>query len=121
MQHDSLTLLVVGSSEPARRLATDTLRRRRGWRVLEASGGREATILRQRAPIDLVVVDDGLSDMTSAELLSSMRRSLPALKSLVLVDAGGRAPRTGASLAKPFAPSELMDTVDALTGAISNR
>jgi DNA-binding response OmpR family regulator len=93
-----------------------------GFMVLAAANGREAVrhLERPPEPIDVVVLDVGLPDVSGVDLCQRVRERYPAMP--VVVCTGGAAPeevaqlvRLGASryFHKPVEPDELLSAVEA--------
>ncbi|MBC7235553.1 MAG: response regulator [Chloroflexi bacterium] len=79
------TILVVEDEEMVRGLACRALRDR-GYHVLEASNGGEALLIckRQRQPIDLILTDMIMPQMSGKELVERLRREHPGMKALYM-------------------------------------
>jgi two-component system, cell cycle sensor histidine kinase and response regulator CckA len=110
-----LTILVAENDAPLRKMISDFLRER-GYRVLSASSGDEATAVAKRGgePIDLLVTDIVMSGMGGADLYAWMKAEYPALRVLFISGFMSREPLEGAFLKKPFSPEELAAKVAAV-------
>jgi CheY-like chemotaxis protein len=115
----SETLLLVEDDAMVRMLAVEALRLK-GYRVLEASDGREAllTAQQQRSTIDLVITDVVMPRMTGRELAERLTSSNPQIRVLFmsgypgsLVDQHGLLERGFDLLEKPFTPGTLITRV----------
>ena len=108
------TVLVVEDEEAVRRLITKVLKRR-GYRVLEAGTGREGleVIDRTEDPIDLVVTDAIMPELSGTELIRRARER--GLASRYLLISGYTGPDIQVEgvpyLAKPFTPAVLLERV----------
>jgi DNA-binding response OmpR family regulator len=91
--------------------------------VAEAADGRQALGMLDDAAYDLVVTDVLMPEVDGIGLVLAIRKRHPSLR-IVCVSGGGRnvtesylpvAAKLGAdmTLAKPFLPAELLETVDA--------
>ncbi len=120
----AITVLLVDDEDGVRR-GFSRLLRRRGYRVLEASGAREATALFEDGPIDILVTDIAMPDTDGRELAAELRkkrRDLPVL----FISGQFREPdiprdRAVAFLAKPFAPEDLCAKLEDLVAADTQR
>ncbi|HET9934373.1 MAG TPA: response regulator [Polyangiaceae bacterium] len=115
----SETILLVEQQEEVRRAAAQVLRRR-GYRVFEARGAREALILCESSPepIDLLLTDVA-SPPSGHQLPARLRALQPALRVLLMsgqMDAAATQPRGGDGaqeyfLQKPFSAEGLLRRV----------
>ncbi|HEY7612307.1 MAG TPA: PAS domain S-box protein [Gemmatimonadales bacterium] len=113
------TVLVVEDEVSVRRLACRVLRAR-GYRVLEASDGREALRLlhQHEAPVDLVVTDIIMPGLSGPALVERLLLEEPDVKVLYItgyseeaIRQQGVLPAGGALLEKPFTAHQLADRV----------
>ena len=109
------TVLVAEDQPEVRRLAMRILQSN-GYQLLEASSGPEALELSRRhaGPIDLLVTDVIMPEMTGRELATRLRQSRPEIKVLYVsgytADIIGREGVLDAEVAylpKPFTPAQL--------------
>ncbi|MHB8827771.1 MAG: hybrid sensor histidine kinase/response regulator [Acidimicrobiales bacterium] len=113
------TVLVAEDDEALRRLMVQVLRRN-GYRVLEGDNGASALEAARASAVDALVTDVDMPVMGGVELAVTLQARTPSLAVLVVsghADASVLAdltPRTGAFLAKPFRPSELVDRLNEL-------
>ena len=113
------TVLVAEDDEALRRLMVQVLRRN-GYRVLEGDNGASALEAARGSVVDALVTDVDMPVMGGVELAVTLQARTPSLAVLVVsghADASVLAdltPRTGAFLAKPFRPSELVDRLNEL-------
>jgi PAS domain S-box-containing protein len=118
------TVLVAEDQPEVRRLALRILNAN-GYRLLEASSGPEALELSRRhtGPIDLLLTDVVMPEMTGRELASRLRESRPGIK--VLYVSGYAADIIGHEgvldqgvdyLPKPFTPAQLAAKVRDVLG-----
>ena len=111
---DGRKVLVVEDEPTVRTMAVRALQEA-GYKVHEASHGREALDLieRQTGDLDLVITDIGMPEMDGHELarqLQGTRPGLPVLYMSGYSDAGTVTPM----LRKPFSPDDLVDLVGAM-------
>lgn len=74
--HNQISILIVDDVPSARAVLKDMLTEFGFTRVLEASDGRHAAAILKRVPIDLVLCDQVMPDMSGKELLLYIRRTL---------------------------------------------
>ncbi|MBL8952659.1 MAG: response regulator [Myxococcaceae bacterium] len=117
----SETVLVVEDQAGVRAAVQRTLNST-GFRVIEASRGREALELmgKKHEPVHLVLTDLNLPEMTGTELVQRLRQDEPSLKALYMSGfAGGALSHQGvvdstmSFLQKPFTPDVLVHKVRA--------
>jgi DNA-binding NtrC family response regulator len=112
-----MTILVV-DDEPAQRELLGGFLAKRGWSVELAAGGMEALALLRRTPVDLVLADYRMPDLSGLELLKASQRLNPEVP-VVLITAYGsiasavEAMKAGAYdyLTKPIELDELAHLV----------
>ena len=118
------TVLIAEDQPEVRRLALRILKGN-GYRLLEASSGPEALELSHQhaGPIDLLVTDVIMPEMTGRELATRLRLSRPNIKVLYVsgytADVIGRAGVVDAEVAylpKPFTPAQLSIKVREVLG-----
>jgi CheY-like chemotaxis protein len=117
------TVLLVEDEEVVRTVARRILDRS-GYRVLEACDGREALEVAETAgPIDVVLTDVVMPQMTGPELVQAIMPSRPEAAVVFMSGYPGDAidrvalEERAAFLAKPFTPEVLLETVaGVLTG-----
>lgn len=109
------TILVAENDNPVRKLISEVLRER-GYKVLAASSGDEATAMAARSeePIDLLVTDIVMTGMGGADLYAWLKAEQPSLRVLFISGFMSREPLEGAFLKKPFTPAELLAKVGAV-------
>jgi len=76
--------IMIVDDEPDTRFALRTLLERHGFEVVEASGGKEALERLRRRPVDLVVIDFLMPEMSGRALAEAIRKD-PKLKDLKMV------------------------------------
>jgi DNA-binding NtrC family response regulator len=92
-----------------------------GYEVMQADNGKVALELQQRQPVDVLLTDMIMPEREGLEIIQEFKRSYPEVVTIAM-SAGGRlsakdilkaARQLGASytLAKPFTPDELAETV----------
>ncbi len=112
------TILVVEDEDAVRRLVRATLERR-GYRVLVASGGPEALqIARSAEPIDLLITDLVMPQMSGLEVADRIRKDRPGIRVLFMSGYTDRSlqktealPDNTEFLQKPFTPAALASRV----------
>jgi two-component system cell cycle sensor histidine kinase/response regulator CckA len=117
----SATVLLAEDDEVLRRLMSQVLQRN-GYHVIEGESGERALELADEldGAFDLLLSDVVMGAMNGRELAATLQSRLPALR--VLLVSGTQdasvvadlAPGQSAFLAKPFKPSELIDSVHEL-------
>jgi signal transduction histidine kinase len=113
------SVLIVDDLPDMRALLTSLLEAQ-GYHVIEASDGQEALTLASRQPLDLMITDWMMPEMSGPELIASLRE-LPGKQGLPIIlltaNADERARIEGvdtgadAFLSKPFQNRELLATV----------
>ncbi len=90
-----------------------------GYRVLEASDGKQAVVRFQEDPTDLLLTDVIMPEQEGVETLSRLMRDYPRLKTIAMSGAArGRYLRVAgmvgahAVLRKPFTKEDLLQTVE---------
>ena len=120
---DPGTLLVVDDS-PSKRYVLCSWLRRAGYTVIEAGTGAEALATVHAEPVDLVVLDVQLPDMTGFEVCEQIKAA-PALAATPVIHVSAAAVQVvdrtqglsrGADgyLVEPIDPDELLATVNAV-------
>lgn len=90
---------------------------RETWEMQFADGGREALMLLDRSPMDVIVTDLLMPDMDGIELLSMVMKEHPNTIRIVLSDEAGRATKIKSVAAshqfvsKPLMPDELKSVI----------
>ena len=117
------SILVVDDEDQIRRLVRETLEQA-GYRVTEASDGKEALQQYRLAPADLVIMDILMPKQDGLETTVALRREFPDAKIIVITGGSDMigmlnfldvAKMLGAhsTLQKPFEMKTLLDTVQA--------
>ncbi len=116
---DGLTLLVIEDDADIR-LMTSAVLRGAGASVAEAASGHQAQQQLAAQPIDGVILDWNLLDVSGEDFLHSLKQHYPAVWGHCLVITGDLM-RSGDShvaanmgrpvLAKPFRPAQLLDAL----------
>lgn len=116
--------VLVAEDEPVVRDIIASLLRGLGYHAIEASSAEEALATSLDQPVDLVLADVDLPDMSGRDLAERLAERSPATRVLFMSgfddDAAGRA--SGAFLQKPFTGSTLGRRIrDLLDQAAGNR
>lgn len=123
-----MNLLVVDDSSTMRRIIINTLKKLGDHEIVEASNGREAIDRLAEGPVDLVITDWNMPEMTGIEFVRSVRASktreqLPIL--MVTTNAAHddivAAVEAGVNnyVVKPFTPETMREKIQAVTGGAS--
>jgi two-component system cell cycle sensor histidine kinase/response regulator CckA len=119
MMQNPGTILVVENGEMLRPLICEILRKE-GYNVLEAQDGDEALLVWQRyqGPIDLVLTDVVMPNMSGKELVEHLRLLQPEIKVIYMsgyessiLSSGNKFGSDVVFLQKPFRPAELIERV----------
>jgi len=113
-------ILLVDDDEDFRKMLHKILARA-GYQVEDAPNGQAALEIYQARPSDLIVTDLVMPEKEGIETIVEFRRQNPAVK-IIAISGGSRitptvnlamAQKLGArrTLAKPFAPQELLDAI----------
>lgn len=107
-------ILLVDDTDAVRVLMVRLLTRA-GFRVLEAASGRDALDVLgvHREPLDLLITDVTLPDMSGVDLAVHVQGLLPEIETLFVSGRGHFELQTvrGAFLAKPFSVDQLLTLV----------
>ena len=114
-------VLVVDDEPPIREMERRILEKR-GYRVLEAPGGAEGVaMLKDGKPIDLLIADLDMPDMSGEDMVLRIHAARPNLKVLYvtdnierLLDARSLVWEGEAFLDKPFTANALLEAVSLL-------
>ena len=116
-------VVLVVEDDPLVRAVTCRILGEAGYRVVEASGGREALeIARTEQPFDAVISDVAMPGMPGPEMVEALRALRPSVK--VLFVTGHAADpqaleRLGRVLHKPFGPPALLEALRSLLDGAS--
>jgi CheY-like chemotaxis protein len=115
------TILVVDDDPSIRRFAGDVLRSC-GYRVLEASGGKQALSLLGRHTVDVLITDLIMAEQDGLETIRAAKKNAPRLRVIAISGGFGEeflevARLLGAEeiIRKPFDAAKLRDTVARVT------
>jgi serine phosphatase RsbU (regulator of sigma subunit)/DNA-binding NarL/FixJ family response regulator len=115
-------VLVVDDNTASRYVACSWLRRH-DYRVLEAETGTEALAVLAREPVDIVVLDVGLPDMSGFDVCERIKTDAGMGQPVIHLSAtavraadrvSGLSRGADAYLTEPVEPGELMATIDAV-------
>ncbi|MBV9920487.1 MAG: response regulator transcription factor, partial [Pseudonocardia sp.] len=118
----AVVVLVVDDNVASRYVASSWLRRH-DYRVLEAETGTEALAVLAREPIDIVVLDVGLPDMSGFDVCEQIKTDPGMGQPVIHLSAtavraadrvSGLSRGADAYLTEPVEPGELMATIDAV-------
>jgi CheY-like chemotaxis protein len=123
---DMARILLVDDDEQFRKMLHKALERA-GYEVQDAQNGDAALEMYRQCPSDLIITDLVMPEKEGIETIVELRRLNPAVK-IIAISGGGRmnpattlamAQKLGArrTLAKPFAPHELLDTISQVLAA----
>ncbi len=114
-QSAPVTLLIV-DDEPLLVRSLAKLFRGERWRVLTASGGRQALDVVLAEPVDVVLLDMKMPDMSGADVLTRIKATHPDIQVIMMtaygtIETAVAAIRAGAHdfLTKPFDPLEQVE------------
>lgn len=118
--HGRPTVLLV-DDEPSVLSLVGLLLRANGYSVLTAASGERARALSEQTagPIELLVTDWNLPDVTGPELAAALAPARAGMKVLYISGGDEQPPASAAAAAflqKPFVGRELLDRVRALLG-----
>lgn len=112
-----ITILIVDDDPDMRRLITFDFKKR-GFKILEASGGNEAFALMKTHKVDLILTDIRMPEGDGIELLEKMHSLKSPLPPVILVSAYSELPKKEALdrgaiavFSKPYDRKELMNKV----------
>jgi len=116
------TVLVVDNEAEVRRVVRDILEQS-GYRVYDASDGRQALAQFQDKPIDVMLTDLAVSDKEDMEPTQNLRKQFPNVKIVVMsgasqgkiLDVAGRL-GAQATLQKPIQSGQLLETIRTVLG-----
>lgn len=120
----SKKVLTVDDSPSVRQMVAATLRNA-GYDVLEASDGREALVLAERGPVELVLTDHNMPTMDGLMLIRALRSSPRCARVPIVMlttessdemKAQGRAAGATGWMVKPFDPKRLVEVVRKVIG-----
>ncbi len=127
----NLRFLIVDDSAMARRLIVSVVRAKLGVeRVLQAADGREALLILDKNPVDLIISDWSMGKVNGDELLSYVRRN-ERLRHIPFIMVTSNAHRESILaaiqlgvtqyLVKPFTPAELEQKIRSSWNAAAQR
>jgi two-component system chemotaxis response regulator CheY len=120
-----MRILVVDDSSTMRRIIINTLTKLGYADILEASNGREGVDRLAASPVDLVITDWNMPEMSGIEFIRSIRstdstKALPVL--MVTTNAAKddivEALKAGVNnyVVKPFTPDTIKEKIEAVIG-----
>ncbi len=112
-------LILIVDDEKTQRDMLQGFLEKQGYKVLTASGGKEALNLFETAPIQLVLIDHRMDDMNGDEVLEHMRSSSPLVRAIMITAYGNvqtavKVMQLGADdfLEKPVDLTELLAKIE---------
>lgn len=109
------TVLLV-TAEDGLRAVTGRVLAREGYRVVSASHSGHALLASLTSgPIDVVVSELIMDDMSGPALADCLRRHHPGLQTIFFANSG--TPRAEGTLVRPFTRDDLLARLEALLGA----
>ena len=115
--NDSIRILVVDDEASQRELVSGYLKKQ-GYQVLAAGGGEQALEIFRREPMELILTDQRMPDLSGLELLKAVRSINPEIQVIVMtaygnVETAVEAMRDGAAdyLTKPLNLDELRQKI----------
>lgn len=119
------SILIIDDNEALRGMLRDTLELE-GYRVEEASDGREGVQAFRHGPTDLILCDIFMGGQDGLATILELRRQAPGVKIIAISGGGSVVGETfleeakhfgaAATLTKPFSHAALLDTVRKLLG-----
>ncbi len=113
-------ILVIDDDVLIRKLVAKTLARA-GYEVAVAADGHEAERIYRSEPADMIITDLFMPEKEGMEIIRELRHDFPEVKIIAISGAGSlgtvdylemaRMIGAGRTLAKPFAPEDLLATV----------
>lgn len=114
--------ILVVEDEVLIRLSTAEILSSGGYAVLEAANGSDALRILGETPVDVMVVDVGLPDISGEKLVALARKKAPGLRAIYATGKDGISSLanedrgTTALVRKPYRAETLIDTISALLG-----
>ena len=115
--NDSIRILVVDDEASQRELVAGYLKKQ-GYQVLAAGGGEQALEIFRREPMELILTDQRMPDLSGLDLLKAVRSINPEIQVIVMtaygnVETAVEAMRDGAAdyLTKPLNLDELRQKI----------
>lgn len=118
------TILITDDESHMRRLLEFSIRRT-GHNIIQADSGEAALLILESQPVDLLLIDFGLTGMTGLDTIRTIRQKtasedLPVVLITARGDTGIRteaeASKVTAFITKPFSPIELSALVKKIIG-----
>jgi len=111
-------LILIVDDEKMQRDMLQGFLEKQGYKVLTASGGKEALHIFETAPIQLVLIDHRMDDMNGDEVLEQMRVASPLVRAIMITAYGNiqtavKVMQLGADdfLEKPVDLTELLEKI----------
>ena len=115
--NDSIRILVVDDEASQRELVSGYLKKQ-GYQVVAAAGGQEALEIFRREPVELILTDQRMPDLSGLDLLKAVRSLNPETQVIIMtaygnVETAVAAMRDGAAdyLTKPLNLDELRQKI----------
>jgi two-component system, chemotaxis family, chemotaxis protein CheY len=121
-----MRFLVVDDSSTMRRIIINTLNKLGHMEVVEASNGREGLERLAATPVDVIITDWNMPEMTGIEFIRSVRANdkLPQVPVLMVTTNAAKddiveALRAGVNnyVVKPFTPDTMKEKIESVTAA----
>ncbi len=81
-------LILIVDDEKMQRDMLQTFLEKQGFKVITASGGKEALHIFATTPVQLVLIDHRMEDMNGDELLQEMRKRSPLVRAIMITAYG---------------------------------
>lgn len=111
-------MLVVDDEEKVTQTLKSTFIQQ-GYNVITAGNGKEANRIIDQNPLDLILLDIEMPEVSGLEVLERVKKTYPDTKVIIITGFGeyedkARKLKCDAFIKKPFAVSQLKDTVESL-------
>ncbi len=121
-------LILIVDDEKMQREMLQGFLEKQGYKVLTASGGREALQIFRSAPVQLLLIDHRMEDMNGDEVLEKIRAASPLVRAIMITAYGNvttavKVMQLGADdfLEKPVDLTELLEKIRRIEKSVSVR